>query len=136
MKKLICILLGVMLLLACPLVSLASDEIIDSDDSYVGIVPYSSGSAVISRVSSTQVRIAGTSYAAKKTSLVIQCKLQYYVNGRWTDYPNSTTTVSGFGTSVSTSKTVTIKTGYQYRTYCTHAGDGSTNVSVSSSISM
>lgn len=94
-------------------------------------VYYKSGTSSISKAGTGKVTAAGTTIAQRIVSSVsVNVRVERLVNGSWQVYTSWSATRYN-AASVSSSKTISVPTGYYYRTHCQHAAnsDGSGSVS-------
>lgn len=79
-----------------------------------------SGSSNITRAGTGKIAAGGNTVGQKSVSkITVVVKVQRYVNGNWNSYTSWTTT--NYNSSyVSSSKTLSVPTGYYYRVCCTH----------------
>lgn len=79
-----------------------------------------SGSSNITRAGTGMIAAGGNTVGQKSVSkITVVVKVQRYVNGNWNSYTSWTTT--NYNSSyVSSSKTLSVPTGYYYRVCCTH----------------
>lgn len=79
-----------------------------------------SGSSTITKAGTGMIAAGGNTVGQKSVSkITVVVKVQRYVNGYWNSYTSWTTT--NYNSSyVSSSKTLSVPTGYYYRVCCTH----------------
>lgn len=82
-----------------------------------------SGSSTITKAGTGMIAAGGNTVGQKSVSkITVVVKVQRYVNGNWNSYTSWTTT--NYNSSyVSSSKTLSVPTGYYYRVCCTHYAD-------------
>ena len=139
MKKAIAMILTLVLILslgtAGTMQAKAADDLICVDGSYlldeaeesVGDMEIStwgyylkSGSCTINEPASGKIGVGGSTTAQRVVSEIsVYVKVQRLVNGYWENY-HSWSAVKTNAAYVSTSKTLTVPTGYYYRVCCTH----------------
>lgn len=135
-KKIVGILMAVVICMTIPAVAFAAGEtqitntVIETQESGGAITPRAvGGTSSISKVSTTSVRITGTTVEPTSARVIVQ--LQVYKNGSWQNYGSSVSN-SGRG-RITATKVVTIDRGYKYRTKSVHNGG---TASYSNSLSM
>ena len=93
-----------------------------------------SGSSTITKAGTGMIAAGGNTVGQKSVSkITVVVKVQRYVNGYWNSYTSWTTT--NYNSSyVSSSKTLSVPTGYYYRVCCTHYADSDVSGSYTNGI--
>ena len=93
-----------------------------------------SGSSNITRAGTGKIAAGGNTVGEKTVSkITVVVKVQRYVNGYWNSYTSWTAT--NYNSSyVSSSKTLSVPTGYYYRVCCTHYADSDVSDSYTNGI--
>lgn len=79
-----------------------------------------SGSSTITKAGPGMIAAGGNTVGQKTVSkITVVVRVERLVNGRWGEYTSWTTTNYN-SIYVSSSKTLSVPTGYYYRLYCTH----------------
>lgn len=79
-----------------------------------------SGSSTITKAGPGMIAAGGNTVGQKTVSkITVVVRVERLVNGRWGEYTSWTTTNYN-SIYVSSSKTLSVPTGYYYRVYCTH----------------
>lgn len=114
--------------------------LIDGDTSEVTVgavtrgVYLGSGSSSLSRAGTGKITSGGTTIAQKVVSTVsVTVRVERLVNGNWQIYTSWTTTRYN-AAAASSSKTLSVPTGYYYRTHCFHSANTDSSTSSSSGI--
>lgn len=95
---------------------------------------YKSGSSSISKAGAGKITAGGTTIAQQIVSTVsVTVRVERLVNGNWQVYTSWTTTRYN-AASASSSKTLSVPTGYYYRTHCFHSANSDSSGSASSGL--
>lgn len=99
------------------------DNVTESVGEAVGITRgyyFKSGSSTISEIGTGKIGVGGDTTAQRIVDEIsVTVKVQRLVNGRWQNYHTWSAEKTN-AAYVSTSKTLTVPTGYYYRVCCTH----------------
>lgn len=93
-----------------------------------------SGSSTITKAGTGKIAAGGNTVGQKTVSkITVVVRVEQYVNGYW-GYYTSWTTTNYNSNYVSSSKTLSVPTGYYYRVYCTHYADSDVSGSYTNGI--
>lgn len=93
-----------------------------------------SGSSTITKAGNGKIAAGGNTVGQKSVSkITVVVAVQQYKNGSWYHYTSWSATNYN-SNYVSSSKTLSVPTGYYYRVYCTHSADSDVSGSFSNGI--